>query len=238
MENKNSLITGILVVALVVAAFFVGMLWTKVQNLESGSGGTVNNPGNGAVPQAISIEDAAEQAGLNGKEIAECAKSDEMADKVQKQYQGGIAAGITGTPGNILVDTQENKGRLVSGALPLQLLLEELEVLKGENGTSTYGAAVDMSTLDPLSDEDHVRGEADARYILIEYSDFECPYCQRFHPTAQQLIDENPDIKWAYRHFPLDSIHPNARELAKASECAAKAGGNDAFWEFADVLYQ
>src|SRR3989344_7899897 len=64
-------------------------------------------------------------------------------------------------------------------------------------------------------DADHLRGNADAKVFLVEYSDLECPFCAQFHETAKQLIDEyDGRVAWIYRHFPLDSIHPNARPAA------------------------
>ena len=92
----------------------------------------------------------------------------------------------------------------------------------------------------PVSKDDHVRGNPRAPVTLIEYSDFECPFCKRFHATAKKAVDEsNGQVKWVYRHFPLDELHPvKARKEAAASECAAEIGGNDAFWKFADRFYE
>lgn len=89
-----------------------------------------------------------------------------------------------------------------------------------------------------VSDADHIRGSQDAKVFLIEYSDFECPFCSRFHPTAQQIFNEyGGDVAWVYRHFPLDQIHPKARPAALASECVAEVGGEDAFWAFTDATF-
>ncbi len=87
---------------------------------------------------------------------------------------------------------------------------------------------------------DHVRGNPGAPVTLIEYSDFECPFCKSFHPTAKKVVEESKgQVKWVYRHFPLDQIHPvKARKEAAASECAAELGGNDAFWKFTDRFYE
>ena len=91
----------------------------------------------------------------------------------------------------------------------------------------------------PVSDSDHIQGSRDAKVFLIEYSDYECPFCARFHPTAQQVLDEyGNDLAWVYRHFPLDQIHPNARPAAEASECVAELGGEEAFWKFTDILFE
>jgi protein-disulfide isomerase len=87
---------------------------------------------------------------------------------------------------------------------------------------------------------DHIRGNPDAPVTLIEYSDFECPFCKSFHATVKRIVDESGgQVRWVYRHFPLDQIHPvKARKEAAASECAAELGGNDAFWKFADRFYE
>jgi protein-disulfide isomerase len=92
----------------------------------------------------------------------------------------------------------------------------------------------------PVSkDRDHIRGNPDAPVTLVEYSDFECPFCRRFHPTVKQVVEESGGrVRWVYRHFPLDEIHSKARKEAVASECAAELGGNDAFWKFADRFFE
>lgn len=87
-----------------------------------------------------------------------------------------------------------------------------------------------------VKESDHIRGNPNAPVTIIEYSDFECPFCERFHPTVKQALNDYPDdVRWVYRHFPLDSIHIEARPAAEASECAAEQGK---FWEFADGLFE
>lgn len=93
----------------------------------------------------------------------------------------------------------------------------------------------------PVSAEDHIRGNPDAPVKVIEFSDFECPFCKRFHQTMALLMDEyadEDDVVWVYRHFPLDSLHSKARKEAQAAECANDLGGNDAFWAFADRIFE
>ena len=86
---------------------------------------------------------------------------------------------------------------------------------------------------------DHVYGNPDALVSIIEYSDFECPFCKRFHPTAKKLVDAyDGKVNWVYRHFPLAFHNPGAQLQAEASECAAELGGNDAFWNYTDTIYE
>ena len=90
----------------------------------------------------------------------------------------------------------------------------------------------------PPSQDDHLYGNPDAPVTLIEYSDFECPFCKRFHDTAKRLVDaSNGQVNWVYRHFPLGFHNPGAQKQAEAAECAAELGGNQAFWTFADTIY-
>jgi len=86
-----------------------------------------------------------------------------------------------------------------------------------------------------VTGEDHVKGKADAKVTLIEYSDFECPYCAKHNPSIDQALKDFPnDVRVIFRHFPL-SFHPNAQKAAVASECAAKQGK---FWEMHDGLFK
>lgn len=97
-------------------------------------------------------------------------------------------------------------------------------------------AAGNLKAVAAVTDADHVRGSKDAKVKVIEYSDIDCPFCQRFHPTVQQAKDAYGDeVAWVYRHFPL-SIHPNAETKAVATECVAKLAGNDAFWKYLDAV--
>lgn len=89
----------------------------------------------------------------------------------------------------------------------------------------------------PVTSEDHIKGDPNAAIKIVEYSDFECPFCKRFHDTMNEVVanETNGDVAWVFRQFPLDQLHPvKARAEAVASECAAELGGNDAFWQFAD----
>ena len=95
--------------------------------------------------------------------------------------------------------------------------------------------------LRPVTDQDHILGDPDASVKILEFSDTECPFCKRFHPTMKQVLDEygkNGHVAWVYRHFPLDAIHPKARKEAEATECANELGGNDKFWAYLDRLFE
>jgi protein-disulfide isomerase len=80
-----------------------------------------------------------------------------------------------------------------------------------------------------------VRGAPDAAVTIVEFSDFECPFCKRTQPTLTKVLEKySGRIKLAYRDFPLDSIHPQARAAAEAARCAQQGGK---FWEYHDALF-
>jgi protein-disulfide isomerase len=80
--------------------------------------------------------------------------------------------------------------------------------------------------------KDHIIGAKNAKVTLVEYSDFECPFCKRHESTLREILKAYPnDVRLVYRHYPL-SFHPEAMPAAVGSECAAELGGNDAFWKF------
>lgn len=94
-------------------------------------------------------------------------------------------------------------------------------------------------TVAAVTKDDHIRGDLNAPVKIVEYSDLECPFCKRFHPTMQQVVQEYGNkVAWVYRHFPLDSLHSKARKEAEATECANDQGGNDAFWKYTDRIFE
>jgi len=85
---------------------------------------------------------------------------------------------------------------------------------------------------------DHIFGNPNAPISLIEYSDFECPFCKRFHGTAKQIIQNyKGKVNWVYRHFPLQFHNPQAQIKSEGVECANELGGNRMFWKLTDMLY-
>ena len=97
-------------------------------------------------------------------------------------------------------------------------------------GTSTV--IVDLADdVDP--DRDHVRGPADAPVTVVEYGDFECPYCGQAEPSVRELLAEQGDVRYVWRHLPLTDVHPRALIAARAAEAAAEQG---AFWAMHDRL--
>ncbi|HET9051043.1 MAG TPA: Na+/H+ antiporter NhaA [Candidatus Dormibacteraeota bacterium] len=97
---------------------------------------------------------------------------------------------------------------------------------------STAEAIVDLAVpVDP--ERDHMRGPDDAQVTLVEYGDFECPYCGRAEEVVRELLRDSGDLRYVWRHLPLTDVHPRAQSAAEAAESAAAQG---AFWEMYDAL--
>ncbi len=86
------------------------------------------------------------------------------------------------------------------------------------------------------STNDHIRGGGDGNPTMVVYSDFQCPFCKRFHATLNDVRSQYPDLRIVYRNFPL-SFHPFALPAAKAAECVAREAGQDKYWLFMDDMF-
>lgn len=160
----------------------------------------------------------------------------EQENKPQKNYLVPISILIAGV--------------LIAGAVVYSTGKSALEREAGTaNGKASAGREVSpqafvsgsIENIKPVTADDHILGNPEAPVIVIEFSDTECPFCKRFHPTMQQLINEygrDGRVAWVYRHFPLDSIHPKTRKEAEATECANELGGNTKFWAYIDRLFE
>jgi protein-disulfide isomerase len=82
---------------------------------------------------------------------------------------------------------------------------------------------------------DHVRGAPDGRVTLVEYGDFQCPYCGDAYPVVRELLESFEWLRFVFRHMPLPDLHPRAPAAAEASEAAA---AQDRFWEMHDRLFE
>jgi protein-disulfide isomerase len=87
--------------------------------------------------------------------------------------------------------------------------------------------------IDVDRDHDHVRGPVDALVTVVEYGDFECPYCGIAEPVVRELLRDFGDVRYVWRHLPLTDVHPHAQLAAEAAEIAADRG---VFWEMHDLL--
>jgi protein-disulfide isomerase len=113
---------------------------------------------------------------------------------------------------------------VVTRRLPIRLRARAL--------VGTAEVIVDLAApVDPH--RDHLRGPTSAPVTVVEYGDFECPYCGQAEPIVRQLLADFGDVTYVWRHLPLSDVHPNAELAAEASEAAAAQG---AFWPMHDLL--
>jgi Na+/H+ antiporter NhaA len=87
--------------------------------------------------------------------------------------------------------------------------------------------------IDVDTERDHIRGPMDAPVTVVEYGDFECPYCGQAEPVVRELLGEFGDVRYVWRHLPLNDVHPHAQLAAEAAEAASDQGS---FWELHDLL--
>jgi protein-disulfide isomerase len=109
-------------------------------------------------------------------------------------------------------------------------------VQNGKDTTTQQTAEIEVA---PVTKEDHIQGNPNAPIVIVEYSDYDCPFCRIFHDTMTKVMEEygaSGKVAWVYRHFPLESLHPNAKKISEASYCVSELGGNDAFWKFNNAL--
>jgi Na+/H+ antiporter NhaA len=160
---------------------------------------------------------------------------------------GGTIAGIGFTVA-LLVATLAFGGRQLEeaklgilsaalcAALITWLLFRATALLPGRLGIrALLGSAQPLVDLyvDVDPERDHVRGPIDAPVTVVEYGDFECPYCGQAEPVVRELLRDFGDVRYVWRHLPLNDVHSHAQLAAEAAEAAAAQG---AFWQMHDLL--
>jgi protein-disulfide isomerase len=167
------------------------------------------------------------------KQFSECLDTGKTATKVGADTQLGGSLGVSGTPATFV------NGYLVSGALPYESIKQLVDTLLADKKPSFDFLKDEKGNLTPPQNMPELpdaiwRGNSNAKVTLVEFADFECPYCAVFSSTVAKLVKDYGDqIKYTYRHFPL-SFHPSAQKAAETYECAKEQGKG---WEMYDKLY-
>lgn len=169
----------------------------------------------------------AKTLGLDENKFNSCLDSGDKADAVAKDLADGAAVGVNGTPAFFV------NGRLLSGAVPFEQFKTIIdEELNGTVPATTTRETVGVGDLPIL-------GKESAKVTIVEFSDFECPFCERHYTqTEGKLKSEYIDkglVKFYYRDYPLTQIHPGAQKAAEAARCAADQGK---YWEYHDALFE
>ncbi|OQY66067.1 hypothetical protein B6D29_03285 [Microgenomates bacterium UTCPR1] len=239
-----------------VITLFLVFMTVKMFSLEKkiNSGSASAPAGSAAVQQEspISVPKLkvyAKELGLNTGKFNKCLDSGEKKSLVDKDATYGQSLGVQGTPGFFI------NGKFLGGAFPFSAFKEIID--KEINGTgSNLCADYTETNLQGQCDETGTdqgkafklvakdidvknmigTGAKNGKVTIVEFSDFECPFCIRAYPTVKQVLKEyKNDVTLYLKHFPLTQIHPNAQKAAEASFCAAD---QDKFWEFHDKVFE
>lgn len=229
----------VLLILVVVMAFGLGAMWSRLKSLESKTGVSGNTVGRYKnFDEALA--DYAKLARMDVKKFQSCVSGGGKKQLVDADLAEGSKLGVAGTPGFFV------NGIFVGGAFPFETFKEIIDFeLKGgapaevKKYSQILQNAADQGAFNPVK-KDVPMGNAPIRgegsITVIEYSDFQCPFCARSYPTMGQVLkDYAGKVKLVYKHFPLNSIHPKAQKAAEASECAKDQGK---FWEFHDKLFE
>lgn len=242
-DKTKNLTTPVLVILLVIAAFLVGSLWTKNQSLQNGQGAAT--PTGSAAVSPLSVENLkkyAKDLKLDTQKFNDCLDKDLTKAKVDADTALANSLNVRGTPGFFV------NGRFLGGAFPFESFKELIDneiAGKGTDNLKNYSKtlqdAAKQEAFNPkpvkidIKEGDLIEGPAEAKVTLVEFSDFQCPFCIRASATVKQVMDTyKNDVRLVFKNLPLVQIHPFAQKAAEASLCAAEQGK---FWEYHDQLF-
>ena len=127
-------------------------------------------------------------------------------------------------------------GVLIAGAVLLRGSERPIKVTNIQNEASNN---TPNTQIRKVTSDDHIVGSKNAKIVIVEYSDTECPFCKVFHKTMQDIVAQNNgQVAWVYRHYPIAQLHQKAFREAEATECAWEQGGNDSFWKYTNEIYK
>ena len=257
--NFSKFLIPVLGILLILTSFMVGVLWTRLSYVQKGTGGV--GCGESALdPKCIEsyAKDIKIKDGfwffdetLDNKQFGECVASRKYQTLVNAEVSEGASVGVTGTPATFV------NGYLVSGAQPYDNFRRLIDFLAEGGDPARPGSTVAdlfaVPTGAPAGTSGLVSavkanidignapmlGNAAAPVTIVEYSDFECPFCGRFYtqtlPSLKRDYVDTGKAKFVYKQFPLTSIHPKAQGAAEASLCANEQGK---FWEMHDKMFE
>ncbi len=187
-------------------------------------------------PAHQSLQELAASLEIDTEQFTQCMEERRHKDVVQGNIDSGEKAGVKGTPHSfVLIDDAIYE---IPGAYEEAGMREFFDDLLAGNEPRATDVSAERDVA-PVTDDDWIIGEETARITVIEYSDIDCPYCKKFHKsTANMRADYADDVRWVFRHMPIDGLHPGAREKAEAAECVGEIGGGISFWKYIDTLFE
>ncbi len=244
--NRLSQQFNLLAVLIVALFLFQGYTFYRVKNIETtGVAAGAGQPAGESPLSEKNLIAYADEIGLDKKKFEQCLTSGAKVDAVAAESAEAASLGVQGTPGFFI------NGKFLGGAFPFENFKEIID--KELDGTSStvctdYSETLQTYCADPATASfklDPVQidvanapsiGPKDAKVTIVEYSDFECPFCARAFATVEQIKAAYPkDVRIVYKQLPLTQLHQNAQKAAEASLCAYDQGK---FWEMHDKMFQ
>ena len=190
------------------------------------------------------LEGYATSLDLDTAAFAECLSDTSRLETVGDQLQRGLDLGVNGTPAFFV------NNKYISGAQPSAIFAEVIaaELAGSPTSLDEYSESIQVlanreppafAILDRAPDFSNapIKGSPDAAVVIVEFSDFQCPFCQRWYlntlPEIERQIGD--DVALVFLHFPITQLHPNAPTAHVAAECAGEQGK---FWEMHDLLFE
>jgi protein-disulfide isomerase len=184
-----------------------------------------NNGANNGLTGPAKYKIYAEDIGLDASDFEECLDSGKYGQATQDDMQYGASMGVQGTPAFFI------NGKLLSGAQPFAAFQTMIEAEL--DGSAEAGIDVEIG-------DSYFNGDENAPVTIIEFSDYECPFCARFaQQTLPSIISNYVDtgkVKMHYRDFPL-GFHQNAQKAAEAAKCAGEQNGNEGYFAMHDKIF-
>jgi protein-disulfide isomerase len=197
--------------------------------------------------------DLAAEIGLNAEQFGQCMDKFD-ASEVKSDLSEAGQYGVNGTPAFFIGKSGDGSinGVRISGAYPFETFAGVIDGLNEGNDQKIIDAIGPDQEGNPAPnvaaisqqvslDDDPVKGDSNAPITIIEFSDYECPFCQRhFNTTYQQLVAEYIDtgkVKFVFRDLPLSFHDPVATQAAVAANCAREQGGDESYFKYHDEYY-
>ncbi len=195
--------------------------------------GIIATRGGGATPAVAKT--LSEQVGVSKDSLNACIKATDL-DALNKSITESVEKAMVhypaserGTPYSVVIGLNGVKTDVRGAETYVNMKKIVDDAIVGKVTTPYVG---DIVLSEPT---DHIQGSSSAKVTIIEYSDFECPYCKQFHPTLEKIVKESSgNVRWIYRNYPL---HQHSFERLVAANCVAKLKGDDAFWKYSDLLF-
>lgn len=247
-KTPASQINNVFLILLIIVTIFSFYLYLKVRRLEQKiiAGTAVNQGQQASSPLTVdNLKKYARQLGLNTNKFNKCLDSDAKKNLVSADLNYGTSLGVQGTPGFFI------NGRFLAGAFPYEFFKEIIDREIAGTGSSKcsdysqnlqkYCQDPQNKSFDPLAKKVDVsnspsEGANNPKVTLVEFSDFQCPYCLKAYPTVKKILqDYKNEVRFYYKQFPLTNIHPFAQKAAEASLCAQDQGK---FWQYHNKLFE